>query len=132
MPLKPTPGLIVVGIVIFVLIIVGIAALASSGGVKPKQIEGLRTCTVNAELGIAAVNITNTNTGKSIIKTAADLPYTFNFTAGDTLKFNVTTLPNYQWNAWEISAPPWFAQDNPYYLKIETNVQLNGKILIIG
>jgi hypothetical protein len=119
--------LIIGAIVLLVIIVVA----AASSGVKPKvSTVGLATCTVNGQLGMKSVQITNQNTGKSIIKTAADLPYTFNLTKGDTLRFNVTTLPGYLWNSWEMNASPWFAQDNPLLIRVSTDVSLTAKVLV--
>ena len=116
---------IFVGIIALIVIIV-IAASASSGSRRHNP-AGLLTCTVQSDIGINQVVITNQNTGKSITKTAADLPYTFNLTEGDTLRFNVTLLEGYKWNAWEINQYPWFANDNPFTMRVNENLVLNGK-----
>jgi len=84
---------------------------------------------VNGDIGIAQVTITNQNTGKSITKQYANLPYTFNLTEGDTLRFNVTMLEGYAWNAWELNQYPWFAQDNPFTIKVQDDLVLNPQTI---
>jgi hypothetical protein len=128
MGFKGNRGPIII-LIIAVLVIVGIIALGSSGGRKSNP-AGLITCTVNGDVGIDKVIITNQNTGKSITKTYADLPYSFNLTEGDTLRLNVTIADGYAWNAWEINQYPWFAQDNPFTMKISEAVTFNPRCLV--
>jgi hypothetical protein len=116
-------------IIIVCIIIVSIAA-ASGGGNKNHP--GVYTATIKGTIGLDTVTITNQNTGKTIIRTAADLPYTFNFENGDTFRLNVTTLDGYKWNAWEINQSPWFAQDNPLLIKVSGNVEFKANCLFIG
>ena len=131
MPFKLTPGLIVVGIIVIVIIFGVIAAVASGGGRKTKPAD-LCLCTVNGDIGIQTVNITNQNTGKSILRTASELPYSFNFTADDTLKFQVTMIQGYKWNAWEINQNPWFAQDNPFLIRTIKDLTIEANCIVEG
>lgn len=112
----------------FVIIVVG-AALSGGGG---KTRPGVYTATVTGTVGVDTVTIANQNTGKTIIRTAADLPYTFNFENGDTLRLNVTTIAGYKWNAWEINQTPWFAQDNPLLIKVTGNIEFKANCLVTG
>jgi hypothetical protein len=129
LPFKGNRGpIILLCIAIFIIII--IAAVASSSGGRKGNPAGLITCTVNGDIGIDKIVITNQNTGKSITKTYADLPYSFNLTEGDTLRLNVTLLDGYAWNAWEINQYPWFAQDNPFTMKVNEAVTLNPQCLV--
>jgi len=75
------------------------------------------------------VKVSNQNTGTSITKMAADLPYTFYFNKDDTLNINVTVSQGYAWNAWEIDQQPWFDNHNPLTLKTDVDVVLNPKCL---
>ena len=102
---------------------------SQSSSYRSSNPAGLVTCTVNGDIGIAQVTITNQNTGKSITKQYANLPYTFNLTEGDTLRFNVTMLEGYAWNAWELNQYPWFAQDNPFTIKVNDNLVLNPQTI---
>lgn len=119
--------IIICGIILLILLV--IAASAMSSGPRRNNPAGLLTCTVNGDIGISQIVITNQNTGKSIIKTYADLPYAFNLTEGDTLRFNVTMLDGYVWNAWEINQYPWFAQDNPFTMKVNEDLVLNPQTI---
>jgi hypothetical protein len=125
--LKQRFWLILGGLALLAIIVV--AASASSGSRRNQNPADLITCTVNTDIGIDKVTITNQNTGKSITKTMTDLPYTFNLTEGDTLRLNVTLTEGYVWNAWEINQYPWFAQDNPFTMKVNEAVILNPKCL---
>lgn len=115
--------------VIFILIIITVIAASSSSGVRKKP-AGIYTCTVNAEVGLSLIKITNQNTGTSIEKTASDLPYRFNFTAADTLSFNLTQLPDYRFSGWEINMKPWFAQNNPLLCsQVESDFSLTATFI---
>ena len=116
------------GVIALIAIII-FAASASSGSRRNQNPADLITCTVNSHIGIDKVTITNQNTGKSITKTMADLPYSFNLTQGDTLRFNVTLAVGYVWNAWEINQYPWFAQDNPFTMKVDEDLILNPQCI---
>jgi hypothetical protein len=132
MGFKGNRGPLVIFAVIFIVIIV-VAASASSSPKKPNSaIAGLAECTVNAEVGLAQVKITNQNLRTSIIKTASDLPFSFNFTEGDTLAFTITVLSGYTWNAWELNQSPWFAQgiNNTLTIKSTEDITLNAKFLM--
>ena len=115
--------IIIIAVAFIAALIIGVSS-ASSGTSKTKKPAGLLTCTVNGDVGLDQIVIINQNTGKSIIKTTANLPYTFNLTEGDTLRFNVTLIEGYNWNAWEINQYPWFAQDNPFTMKVNADLVL--------
>jgi len=120
----------VIAIIISLVVIIAIAyASTSSSSRRNQNPAGLITCTIQGDIGINQVVITNQNTGKSIIKTAANLPFAFNLTEGDTLRFNVTLLEGYAWNAWEINQYPWFAHDNPFTMRVGEDLVLNGQTI---
>lgn len=116
-----------VGIIALLAIII-VAASASSGGSR-RNPANVITCTVEGDIGISQIVITNQNTGKSIIRTTADLPYEFYLSEGDTLRFNVTLTDGYMWNAWIINQYPWFAQDNPFTMKVEKELMLTPQTI---
>jgi hypothetical protein len=118
MPFRPTPGLMIVGVVIF-MVVVGGLILASSGGVKPNvKPQGVRTCTVSSNVGLLKVEINNQNTrGGPIVKFAADLPFSFNFTSGDTLQFNAVVTEQFDWNAWQFVKTGTWDHNNPLTVK---------------
>ena len=128
--MKGIPMKLLLLIIIIACIAVVIVAASTGGG--NKQRPGVYTATITGAIGVDTVTVTNQNTGKTIIRTAADLPYKFNFENGDTLKLNVTTIAGYKWNAWEINQSPWFAQDNPLLIKINGNVEFKANCLIGG
>ena len=131
MPFKLTPGLMIIIALIIVAVIGGVALSTrpSAPTIKPGSI---CTCTISAEIGLAQVRITNQNTGYHITKTAADLPYSFNYTALDQLSFNVTALPGYSFNSWNLNVKPWFADSNPLIFKAETNIVLHAEFLVVS
>jgi hypothetical protein len=116
---------------IFLIVIIIIGAAASSGGRRDTP-TGTCTATVNGAVGLSQVSITNQNTGKTIIRTAAELPYTFNLNKGDTIRFSITVLSDYVWNAWEMDREPWFAQDNPLVIKVNGNIVFDANCLVRG
>jgi hypothetical protein len=120
--------LIVLALILLVIIVIA-ASLGSTRKTTVKT-EGLLTCTVESEIGIETITITNQNTQKNIIRSDVDLPFTFNFTAGDTLKFNVTTIAGYKWNAWLINQAPWFADNNPFTFKPTDDIVLTPQVNI--
>jgi hypothetical protein len=119
MPFRPTPGLILVIIVVFVLFIGGIVVVASSGGSrKTNKPLGIYTCTVSSNVGLLKVEIINQNTrGGPIVKFAADLPFSFNFTSDDTLQFNATVTDQFEWNAWQFVKTGTWDHNNPLTVK---------------
>jgi len=130
MPFKPTTGLIAF-ICIIILIIVVVVAISGGGGNKPSSPQGQLVCTVNGDVGVSVIKITNANTGNSITKTAADLPFSFNFTKGDTLQFNVTVLSDYEFNAWMFTTGT-FNNHNPLVLKTETPLIMTADCIVKG
>ena len=109
------------GIALLAIIIVAASAASSGSRGKP---QGTSTCTISSAIGITQIKITNFNTGTSITKTAADLPYTFYYSNQDTLSFNATVAEGYVWNAWEINQSPWFDNHNPLSMKASGNLAL--------
>jgi hypothetical protein len=72
-----------------------------------------QNCTIaTSGVGAATIKVTNMNAGGSITLTPANIPYTVQFTSGDTLKFEVTSLAEYTFNAWTFSDGT-FPQNNP-------------------
>ena len=131
MPFRPTPGLLVIGAIAVIAIIVVLAALASPNTSRPSNPKGVLTCTVSSNVGLYNVKITNQNTGASITKMAADLPYSFNFTSSDTLMFNATVIDQYQWNAWSFpNAERTFDSHNPLTLKSDRNIIIVADCII--
>lgn len=128
MPFKPTPGLIIVGFII-VIIIIGALALAASPG-KPKSVAGLAVVTVKGEIGLTSVKIINLNTGTSIVKTSTSFPYSFNVTRGDTLQLIAATQPNYMFNAWVFNTGT-FDNHNPLTVKVNADVTITAEVLYV-
>jgi len=132
MPFKGNRIYIIAGILV---LLAFIALAIAASGQQPRKIgtggsDKIYVCIVNTDIGVQQIKIINQNTGTSIIKTAADLPYSFYFSDGDTLNFNVTVIDGYVWNAWEINQWPWFDNHNPLTLKPDTDVELTPKCLV--
>jgi hypothetical protein len=119
----------IVGIIMLLLIIV-IAAAAASGPRKPSNPKGKAVCTVSSGIGLQSVLITVSGSSavKSIIKTAADLPYSFNYTIGDQLTLNFTTLPDYKWNACTFGDGT-FDNNNPLIIRPTTDLTIMAQCL---
>jgi hypothetical protein len=121
MPFKLTPGLIIVVIVVFSLIIGVIALAASSGGRKTNtKPAGTYTCTVSSNVGLLSVTIINQNTrGGPMTIDAANLPFSFNFTSGDTLQFTANVTGQFEWNVWKFVKIGTWSHDNPLTIRPE-------------
>jgi hypothetical protein len=119
---------IIVGAIALLVII--IAAAASSGPRSSVNPKGIYTCTVSTNFGLQSIKIINQNTGASITKTTSDLPYSFNFTSGDTLQFNATVLKEYTWNAWVFTSSGTFDDHNPLTVNPERDFTLTADCLI--
>jgi hypothetical protein len=79
-----------------------------------------KNCTIaTGGVGAATIKVTNMNAGGSIILTPSSIPYTVLFTPGDNLKFEVTPLAEYAFNAWTFSDGT-FPQNNPVLTVVAT------------
>jgi hypothetical protein len=119
---------LIVAVCVLVLVIV-IAAAASSGGSSRTKPPGVYTCTVSTTFGLDTIVIVNQNQNTHITKTAASLPYSFNFTVGDTLQFNATVLKEYTWNAWMFVKTGTFSDHNPLVIKPDKDIVLMADCL---
>jgi hypothetical protein len=126
MPFKITPGLVIVGIIVLALVIGGIAVAASGGGRKTNtKPAGTYTCTVSSNVGLLSVTIINQNTrGGPMTVEAANLPFSFNFTSGDTLQFNATVTEQFEWNVWKFVKIGTWSHDNPLTIRPEEDFTL--------
>ena len=107
-------GWIIIIVIALVLIIV-VAAASSSGppASKTPKTSSTISVTVNSDIGVDRIAITNINTGQTYTATLIDLPFQFNCTRGDYLRVSITTQPGFQWNAWEFSPVGRFDDANP-------------------
>ena len=85
--------------------------------------------TINSEVGVKQVVITNLNTGTSITKRSTDLPFTFNADNGDSLRFYVTTEESYMWNSWMFNTGT-FDNHNPLTLKATSSLDMSPMCLV--
>ena len=85
--------------------------------------------TINSEIGIKQVTITNLNSGTSITKRSTDLPFTFNAEYGDSLRFYVVTEESYLWNAWMFGTGT-FDNHNPLTLKAYSDLDMSPQCLV--
>jgi hypothetical protein len=125
--------LIVGAIILFS--IIGIVALVSSGNKSASKPSATSvptaaplSFTVSADIGIDTIEVTNLNTGATIILTTTDLPATYTFTRSDTLTFNVTAKSGYVFNAW-VFGDMTFQSDNPYTIKATSTFTMEAKFL---
>jgi len=110
---------IIIGVIIL-LVIIAIAASASG----PKPATGVfgkvYTITVNADVGVASIQITNQNSPSTKPWTIlpSQLPYNFNCTSGDTISFNASAKEGFVFNYWyPNSGMPY--SSNPYMVKVQ-------------
>lgn len=122
----------VIVIIVAALIVCGIGyALSQQPSTKTKIKESeIVTVTVLDSIGIDRITITNMDTGKSVIKTVIDLPFSFNCTRGDTIKTSTTMQPGFQYNAIEFIQVGQFDQHNPARFKAEGDICVNNKIVL--
>jgi hypothetical protein len=120
--------LIVLGLAFIV--IIGIAAAASSGGKKPAtNVPGQVVCTIRAEVGVDNITVANLNTGQSIIKTNTMLPFSFNCTKGDIIQLRVKTMNEYSFNAWVFNTGT-FDNRNPLLWKMDADTTMTACVLM--
>jgi hypothetical protein len=122
-----------------IIILIGIAVVAgvaiylsqqpSPASAKSKLSETV-TITILDSIGIDRITITNRDTGKSIVKTIVDLPYSFNCTRGDTIKLQATMQQEFQWDAWEFVQSGTFDHKNPASFKADGVICMNNKITV--
>jgi hypothetical protein len=116
-------------LVITVLVIVGIIAASSSGSKKPSTLPaGVCVCTINSDVGVSTMTVTNENTGKSNIITSAKLPYSFNFTSGDTITVQTTMQHGYTWNCY-LKDDGTFDNSNPVHIRSTKTFSLTATFL---
>ena len=90
----------ITGFIIAIAIIVLVANSASNPKAK-EQTAGLCVVEIRAEIGIKYIIKNNLNTaGGDMIITSLNLPYRFNITKGDTVRFTAITEDDYLFNAW--------------------------------
>lgn len=130
MPFKSTPGLFIVGFLIFIAVIAGIAFAVSSGGSRTTSPAGMVVVTVRGDVGVDAVKILNLNTGNSIIKTSLNLPFSFNVTKDSSLQFVVTTKTGFEFNAWTFQTGT-FDNHNPLTVKITQATTVQAETILV-
>ncbi len=120
MPFKGSRGPVLIIVIIFFVIIAGIA-IASQGPPKSKVTLNSETVTItiNYNVGIKTIEITNQNTGQTYTATVTSLPYSFNCTRGNAIDITVTTNPSYKWNAWTFTPVGIPLSDNPATFKAD-------------
>jgi hypothetical protein len=84
------------------------------------------TVTINSDVGLQSITVTNQNTASSWLVLLTELPYSFNCTANDMLTFNATAKTGYKFNAWlPNSGIPY--SSNPYALRVAVSFSLVAK-----
>lgn len=100
---------------------------------NPSGTTAKQNCTVNVNgAGISNIKVSNINAGGSYIITTGHFPYTFQFTSGDTLKFEAMTTQGYTFNAYTFSDGT-FPQDNPILtLEATDTFTITAEALLTG
>ena len=118
-------------IIVVAIIIALIAAVAAAPKNKQQtnQTPGTKVCSIIADVGVSTISINNLNTGGGVIViTAANLPYSFNFTVGDRITFNATVESGYIFNAWIFNTGTW-DRHNPLTLTLNNRLELTATVL---
>ena len=105
------------GLLLFFVIV---AAVASGPKLATGAFGKVYTVTVNADVGVASIQITNQNSpsAKPWTILPSQLPYSFNCTSGDTISFNATAKESFAFNYWyPNSGMPY--SSNPYTVKVQ-------------
>lgn len=138
MNIKPRFWIIVGGI--FLLIVI-VAVLASSG-TPPAQSNPDPTptpymptetveITIENNIGVKSITIYNQNTGQSYVASVIDLPYSFNCTRNDYIRFTVVVQDGYRWNAWTFKPMGIPVSVNPAVIRASEN-NIYGNLMIDG
>jgi hypothetical protein len=122
---------LIIGVVAAV--IIGVAFLATQGAPSTRSVKESQQITVQVKnnIGIDRLTITNLNTGQIYKATLIDLPFSFNCTRGDYLRFEVKTLSGYEWNAFWFNSMGRYDNSNP--LTLDSNDDrycVNNQIII--
>jgi len=111
-------------------VIIGIILAANQPPSTSKTTAGQATVTINGEIGVGTVRVTNMNTGASINLTAVDLPFRFNCTKGDTIQAVASTVQDYAFNSWFFDNLGTFDHHNPLLLKVNGNLYMTARCQI--
>ena len=128
--MKPRFFLII--LILALLIIVGLAYAATRGGNPQKSPEGgLCQVTLTSQMGLQYIRVTNKSTGSSWIVMPSQLPYTFNCAVSETLSFNATAQPDYQFNIWlpKSNVP---SSNNPVTVTVTEDYSLEAQFTPTG
>jgi hypothetical protein len=122
----------VVGLVIAVASNQGTPATNPTPTPTPTQVpdDGKVHITIESNIGIQQIKITNLNTMRSIYKGMIDLPFEFTCDRGDFLRFTVTTQQGYGWNAWWFNTQT-FDNSNPMTMVAQYDIYLTPEITIL-
>lgn len=131
-------------IVAFLAVIAVIAVIASTSAppassapnpTMPPVASDTVEITVENSIGVKAVVIYNQNTGQSYTASVINLPYAFNCTYNDYIRFTVTVQDGYRWNAWTFSPMGIPVSVNPAVIRatednIYGNLMVDNKIVM--
>ena len=128
MPFKNSRIFLIGGVIVF-FVVVALVAASSSPRTPQSGVAGkICTVTVNADIGIQSIQITNQNSpsGKPWTILPMQLPYSFNCTSGDTLSFNATAKESFLFNYWFPDSGMPFSS-NPYTVKVQQPITLTAQ-----
>ena len=126
MPFKNS-RIFLIGIAIIVLIII-IALAASSSSPKPAQsglLGKVYTATINADIGVQNVIVTNLNTNSHTLVMRTEFPFSFNATTNEVYTFNVTAQTGFTFDSW-LANDGTFHSQNPYTIKISGPLMMHA------
>ena len=85
------------------------------------------TCTLDAEDGVQNITVTN-DAGDKITLYEQDLPFAFNFTSGDELRFQITIREGYVFNTWFFNDGTWMDGTSILLTNIQSSFNVTARI----
>lgn len=113
-----------------VAVIAVVALVANAPATRSTPTPGIVVCEVRAQIGVDLIKVANLNTGTSIILTSLDLPFRFNASSGDTLRYTVVTQEGYVFNTWFFNTGT-FDNHNPLTRVIDAPIIMTATVLIL-
>ena len=117
MPFKNSRIFLIGGVIVF-FVVVALVAASSSPRTPQSGVAGkIYTATINADIGVQNVIVTNLNTNSKTLVMRTEFPFSFNATTNEVYTFNVTAQKGFTFDSW-LATDGTFHSQNPYTIKI--------------
>lgn len=127
MGFKGTRGLFIIGLIavaVFILIVYIGSSASNMPSSSTSKTNGVVTITVQSAVGIDRMVIYNLSNNTHTTKTLIDLPFSFNCTKGDTLRFVVSTIEGYEWDGFDFLQAGTFDHHNPLTYQVTGSITM--------